>query len=331
MTATVDAFVAGRQQNWHELERCIATARGGALRTVSARDIERFGILYRRAASDLAIARRDYPNDSVTDYLNGLCARAHPLLYRGSPLRIGSLPYFYATGLPRAFRAAAPYVLASLGLSLIGLLAGWLAVALRPDIASTLIPHSLFDQMARGEVPTGGLDNAGFTAGLIIQNNIRVALLCFAGGALLGLPTAYVLLLNGWTLGTLAAAVHRDGFDYSFWSYIVPHGVIELSVIVFAGATGLMLGDAVLRPGLLSRADALSSVAGRAVGLAVGAASLLVVAGLLEGFVSPSALPQAVKYLIGGASGVLLYSWLILAGRPPRIRPAMSLDRATSP
>jgi uncharacterized membrane protein SpoIIM required for sporulation len=324
---SVDTFVLRRQQGWQELERCVAAARGGALRDVSARDLERFGILYRRTVSDLAIARRDYPDEEITYYLNGLCARAHPLLYRGSPLRLGSLPSFYATGLPRAFRAAKPYVLASLGLSMLGVLAGWLAVALRPDLAATLIPHSLFDQMARGEVPTGGLDNAGFTAGFIIQNNIRVALLCFAGGALLGLPTVYVLLVNGWTLGTLAAAVHRDGFDVSFWSFIVPHGVIELSVIIFAGATGMMLGDAVLRPGLLSRADSLSRVAGRAVQLAVGAASLLVIAGLLESYVSPTTLPQSAKYLIGGASAVLLYSWLLLAGRPRRTQPQLSLER----
>jgi uncharacterized membrane protein SpoIIM required for sporulation len=326
---TIDTFVLRRQQGWQELERCIATARGGALRDVSAKDLERFGILYRRSVSDLAIARRDFPDEDITEYLNGLCARAHPLLYRGSPLRLGSLPSFYATGLPRDFRAAKIYVVASLVLSLVGVLAGWLAVALRPDLAATLIPHSLFDQMARGEVPTGGLDNAGFTAGFIIQNNIRVALLCFAGGALLGLPTVYVLLLNGWTLGTLAAAVHRDGFDVPFWSFIVPHGVIELSVIIFAGATGLMLGDAVLRPGLLSRADSLSRVSGRAVGLAVGAASLLVIAGIIEGYISPSGLPEAAKYFIGGASAILLYSWLLLAGRPQRSRPQLSLERVT--
>jgi len=221
-------------------------------------------------------------------------------------------------------------VLASLALTLAGVLAGWLAVSLRPDIASTLIPDSYFDKMARGEVPSG-LPNAPFEASFIITNNIRVALIAFAGGVLVGLPTAAALLVNGWTLGTLAAAIHRDGFDLRFWSIISPHGVIELSVIVFAGAAGLMLGDAILRPGLRRRGDALAVAAARAVQLAVGVAVLLVIAGLFEGFVSPSGLPEGAKYAIAAANGTWLYAWLLLSGRGPRQRPVVALDRVAAP
>jgi uncharacterized membrane protein SpoIIM required for sporulation len=314
---TPEQFAARRREGWSELERRLGQARRGALRSVSATDLERLGLLYRHAASDLAIARRDFPDHPVTEYLNALCGRVHPLLHRGVPLRPSALPAFYATGLPRAVRLAAPYVAASLALSLVGVIAGWLAVRLRPDVAATLIPDSLFDRMARGEAH-GGLGDAPLAASFIIQNNIRVALLCFVGGAFLGIPTALTLLANGWMLGTIGAAIHRDGFDARFWALIVPHGVIELSVIVLAGATGLMLGDAVLRPGLLRRSDALAGAARRAVGLAVGAASLLVVAGCLEGFVSPSDLPIAAKYAIGAATALLLYGWLVLAGRRRR-------------
>jgi uncharacterized membrane protein SpoIIM required for sporulation len=281
---------------------------------VAVTDLERFGVLYRHAASDLAIARRDFPDHPVTDYLNTLCARAHPLLHRGAPLRPAALPAFYAVGLPRAVRQAARYVAASLALTLVGTIAGWLAVRQRPDLAASLVPDSLFDRMARGEVH-GGIGNAPLAASFIIQNNVRVALLCFAGGALLGIPTALTLLANGAMLGTIGSAIHRDGLDYPFWALIVPHGVIELSVVVLAGATGLMLGDAVLRPGLLRRSDALAAVALRAVVLAVGAASLLLIAGCLEAFVSPSGLPAPAKYAVGATSAVLLYSWLALAGR----------------
>jgi len=323
---TADAFVAGRRAGWQELESRMAQAHRGRLRGVSPGDLERFGVLYRRASSDLAIARRDFPDDAVTEYLNDLCARAHPLLFRGSPLRPSALPQFFATGLPRIFRAAAPYVLASLGFTLVGFLAGWLAVSLRPDIASTLIPNSYFDKMARGEVPPG-LPDAPFDASYIITNNIRVALIAFAGGVLLGIPTAAALLLNGWTLGTIAAAIHRDGLDLRFWSIIAPHGIIELSVIVFAGAAGLMLGDAILRPGLRRRTDALAAAAGRAVYLAVGMALLLVIAGLFEAFVSPQDLPEGAKYAIAAANGTWLYSWLLLSGRTARRRSSLSLDR----
>jgi uncharacterized membrane protein SpoIIM required for sporulation len=323
---TLDVFIAERQARWAELESAIKKAKRGRIRTQSATDIERFGLLLRQTSSDLAIARRDHPEAPVTEYLNTLCARAHPLLYRGTPMRLGSIWRFFGTALPRSFRAAGPYIATSLALMLIGFIAGWVAVDVRPDLRASLVPPSLFDQMARGQIGTG-VPDAPFAAAFIIQNNIRVALICFAGGVFLGIPTAFVLLSNGWMLGTVAAAVHLGGYDLQFWSLIVPHGVLELSVIVISGGTGLMLGDAILRPGQLRRGEALARVAVRAVLLALGAASLLVVAGTLEAFVSPSALPAAAKLAVGVTVGVLLYAWLLLAGREPHRRRSPGFDR----
>lgn len=311
---TLERFVAERRARWAELEAAVKRARRGRLRGTPAQEIERFGLLLRHAASDLAIARRDYPDAEVTAYLNTLCVRAHPLLYRGTPMRLSSIPGFYARGLPRAFRAAWPFVVASLALLAIGFVAGFVAVYLRPDLRSSLVPQSLFDQMARGQIQAN-VPDAPLAATFIIQNNIRVALVAFAGGVVLGLPTAFVLLANGWMLGTIAAAVHEGGYDLAFWSLIVPHGVIELSVIVIAGGTGLMVGAALLRPGQLRRGDALGNAARRAVVLAIGMATLLIIAGTLEAFVSPSSLPGAAKLGAGAITALLLYSWLLVGGR----------------
>jgi len=325
---SVDAFIAERQARWCELESMINRSRRGRLRTTSAADLERFGILFRHTSSDLAIARRDYPDASITEYLNQLCARAHPLLYRGSPVRLSTLPRTFVVEIPRRWRAAWPYMLASVGMLALGFLAGWLAVYLRPDLRASIVPASLFDQMARGQVSGGGLDYAPLAAFDIIQNNIRVALIAFAGGVLLGIPTGLALVANGWMLGSVAAAVNIGGYNLQFWSLIVPHGVIELSIIVIAGGTGLMLGDAVLRPGQLRRGDALSAAARRAVWLACGAALLLIVAGCLEAFVSPSGLPAAAKLAIGAGTGAGLYSWLLFSGRHPRAAARRGVGRA---
>lgn len=327
---TVDRFVAERQARWLQLEQLLRRLGKGGIRRASAADVERLGHLYRRATSDLAIARRDFPADHLVDYLNRLCARAHPLLYQRHPLRPWAIGDFYARWLPLTLRRLRGYLAAAAALTGAGVVAGWLAVALRPDVAAGLVPDSLFDRMARGEVPTGTASlpgGPGLVASVIITNNIRVALVCFAGGLLLGIPTVLELVVNGWMLGTLAAAVHRDGFDVPFWSFIAPHGVVELSVVVIAGATGLAVGDALLRPGLQRRADRLSETARTAAGLAIGAASLLVVAGLVESFVSPSGLPAAAKYATGAATGVSLYGWLLLGGRRPRRRTAAGSRR----
>jgi uncharacterized membrane protein SpoIIM required for sporulation len=322
---TLDGFVAARRDRWAQLEALLKRSRRGRLRDIPAAELERFGTLYREAASDLAIARRDFPADDLTTYLNDLCARAHPVLYRSPPARPRDLLRWFAVGIPRAFRARRTYVLLSLGIMAAAALAGWLAVELRPDLRASLIPQSGFDQLARGQV--SALPNAPLLGTVIITNNIKVAAVCFLGGALCGLPTALILAANGWMLGTIAAAVHQGGYDLAFWSLIVPHGVLELSIIVIAGATGLYVGDAILRPGLLSRGEAFTRAAQGSLGLAAGTASLLVVSGILEAYVSPSALPAGVKLLIGGLVGTALYSWLLLTGRQRRRPRSILLDR----
>jgi uncharacterized membrane protein SpoIIM required for sporulation len=325
----LDDFVASRRPRWDDLETILQRSRRGRLRDTPAAEMERFGLLYRAAASDLAIARRDFPDSDITMYLNELCARAHPLLYRAPPVRPAALLHGFVVGIPRAFRARRTYVLLSLALMAAGVLSGWLAVELRPDLRSSLVPQSGFDQLARGQV--NALPDAPLLGTVIITNNIKVAAVCFLGGALLGLPTALILAANGWMLGTIAAAVHQGGYDLTFWALIVPHGVLELSVIIIAGAAGLAVGDAILRPGLLRRVDALSRAAMSVLGLAAGAALLLVLAGLLESYVSPSGLPAWAKLLIGACVGGLLYTWLLVVGRQRGTAVALRLDRAPGP
>ena len=143
-----------------------------------------------------------------------------------------------------------------------------------------------------------------------------MAFLAFAGGVLLGLGTVYVLVSNGLALGSVLGAAHFYGVAPLLWSFVSPHGYLELTCIVIAGAAGLMLGDAMLRPGLLLRREALARAARRAVELVLGAAPVLIVAGLIEGFVSPSDLPVAAKLVIGPLTGAVLYALLLSVGRP---------------
>jgi uncharacterized membrane protein SpoIIM required for sporulation len=312
----VEEFAARRQESWRELEDGIRRARRGRLRGMSAQDLERFGMLYRRAAGDLAIAARDFPDQPVTDYLNSLLTRAHPLLFRGPSPQLSRVFRFYAVELPRAVRSARHYVYASLGLFLLGAVAGWITVLVRPELLSSLVPPQVLDGLSQGHIGNQALrEFAPALAAFIIQNNVLVSLVALVSGVGLGLPTAYLLASNGWMLGTLGAAVHQAGIDAGFWSLIVPHGAIEISVIIVAGAAGLMIGDSLLRPGLLRRVDSLTAAAQRALVLAVGAAPLLVVAGLIESFVTPSDLADGAKLAVGAVTGVLLWSWFLLAGR----------------
>ena len=149
----------------------------------------------------------------------------------------------------------------------------------------------------------------------IFTNNIRVTFYAFALGAMLGVGTLYILAYNGAMFGAIIALTYRAGFGNDLLSFVVGHGVIELSCIFIAGGAGLLIGTALLMPGDLSRGDALKSRGMEAVRLIVGCVPLLVVAGIIEGFISPQPIPAAIKIGIGTLTGLVLYSYLLLAGR----------------
>jgi uncharacterized membrane protein SpoIIM required for sporulation len=187
---------------------------------------------------------------------------------------------------------------------------------LNETLRDALVPASLRQIMENGRTWTEiqpGLRPGMAT--LIFTNNIQVAFLSFAGGVLCGLGTVYVLVANGLALGGVLGAAQFYGVAPLLWSFISPHGYLELSCIVIAGAAGLMLGDALLRPGLQLRREALARTSRRAVELVLGAAPVLVVAGLIEGFVSPGELPMQFKLVFGPLAGLVLYALLFTVGR----------------
>ena len=191
-----------------------------------------------------------------------------------------------------------------------------------PTLREALVPSQLRQVMQSGRTWTDIEPSLRpGMATLIFTNNIQVAFLCFAGGVLFGLGTVYALVSNGLALGSVLGAAQFYGVAPLLWSFISPHGYLELTCIVIAGAAGLMLGDALLRPGLLQRREALARAARRAVELVLGAAPVLVVAGLVEGFISPSELPMPMKYAIGPLLGLALYLLLFTVGRDDGERP----------
>src|SRR5712691_322430 len=313
---SLNHFTASRQSRWTELEGLLARSEGNGLRSFNADQIEAFARAYRRTVCDLAIAQRDFPDDQLTLWLNGLASRAHLRLHRAPAPSWRRFGRFFWTDFARRFRAARPYLLVS-ALLLFGPAAiAYVAALLDPTLRDALVPASLRQVMSNGRTWTDIQPalRPGM-ATLIFTNNIQVAFIAFAGGVLFGLGTAYVLVSNGLLLGGVLGAAQFYGVGPLVWSFISPHGYLELTCIVIAGAAGLMLGDALLRPGLLLRREALARASRRAVELVVGAAPVLVVAGLIEGFVSPSDLAISIKLVFGPVAGLVLYALLLSVGR----------------
>jgi uncharacterized membrane protein SpoIIM required for sporulation len=149
----------------------------------------------------------------------------------------------------------------------------------------------------------------------ILTNNIQVTFTTFAGGVTAGLFTAWILIYNGLSLGGIFGLLQAHHLSPGLAEFVVAHGFIELSVIFVAGGCGLYIGDALLRPGLQTRAAALIERARIGVQIILGCAPLLVIAGLIEGFISPSGLPWWVKLAVGVATGVALHAYWLFAGR----------------
>ncbi|MEN9934959.1 MAG: hypothetical protein RLZZ387_1538 [Chloroflexota bacterium] len=313
-------FIQQKRASWERLTAILDRARLGGVAALSAEEIHELGQLYRGATADLAVARRDYAGHRVAEYLNGLVGRAHGVVYQSPAVRGQGIGLFFSQTFPRAFRATWPYTLASFLMFLLPAAGAFATAYTDPTAGAALVPgaEAVIQDIRDQREWWRSINDEGRAASssLIMTNNIRVAILAFAGGVLLGLLTFYVLMQNGLLLGVVAGAAHAYGFSGKLWGFVAAHGVIELSVIFIAGGAGLQLGWAIVRPGLLTRRASLVVAARRAMHLLVGCAVLLVVAGAIEGFISPSDLPPAAKYAVALASGVLLYGYLLLAGRP---------------
>src|SRR6266540_543721 len=314
-------FIAIKKPNWERLTIILDRSQLGGLATLSAEELNELGRLYRSATADLAVARRDFANHRVADYLNALVARAHGAVYGSRAVQRRGIIDFFSTTFPRTFRATCGYTLAAFLMFLLPALASFWVAYRDPAAGAALMPgieDRIQDIRDKHEWWKDLNDGNAAGASMIMTNNIQVSILAFAGGTLLGVFTLYLLAQNGLMLGIVAGAAQSLGFATNLWGFVAAHGVIELSVIFIAGGAGLQLGWSVVRPGLLTRRAALLVAARRAAQLLLGCIPLLVVAGTIEGFISPSALPLAVKLAVSFTSGVLLYGYLLLAGHERR-------------
>jgi uncharacterized membrane protein SpoIIM required for sporulation len=146
----------------------------------------------------------------------------------------------------------------------------------------------------------------------IMTNNISVSFLAFAMGMTFGLGTLYLMVFNGLMAGTLGGLCYTHGLSVPFWSFVLPHGVIELTAIFIAGGAGFLLGGALLFPGDLPRKDALLKRARQAGRLILGCVPLLVIAGIVEAFFSPLHVDAGLKFGMAGILLALLLCYLLL-------------------
>lgn len=314
-TQSIDRFVEDRRVRWARLAQLTADA-GGRVSRLSANDVLELGALYRAATSDLAIARRDFARDIVTERLNDLVAAAHALVYSEAPAGGRRFRRFVLEEVPRTTRALLPYTAVALAVLMAPALLTYFAGVVAPEIAATALPEETRRELAArrpgSEIP---LEMRPVAGPLIIVNNVRVAVVAFAGGLTGGVVTILILVLNGAALGATFAVLHGSAGASALLEFVLAHGFLELSAIFLSAGAGLRIGWAMLHPGDLSRRDAMRIAAEQSFRVIVLCVAALGVAGLIEAFISPTLLPAPVKLLVGGVSALALWTYVALAGR----------------
>jgi uncharacterized membrane protein SpoIIM required for sporulation len=323
-TILSNQWLEKRRPYWERLSALLAQAgapggsssagpKSGAsgVRYLTRAELRETALLYRQAASDLSTLRQDPTARAYAEHVNQLLARAHHIIYSSRGTTFLKAFRFLSDEYPAAFQRQVRYVLVSLIILLGGSLLGAVLTVARPQFMHVMLGPSMVETIEQHQMWTHsivGMEPAA--SGMIMTNNLSVCFIAFAGGILFGLLTVYSMFFNGLLLGVIGVACQQHGMSLDLWSFVAPHGSLELPSIVLSGAAGLRLGYGVLFPGIYRRRDSIARAGVEAARLVSGIIPLLVIAGTLEGFFSPSSVPVWLKFSVGGSLFTLLLLWL---------------------
>jgi uncharacterized membrane protein SpoIIM required for sporulation len=326
MSAAEPSHVAGAKWLEQRLEEWRATARKLA-RIESGKSAEPAVVLeairaFPEMARDLAIARRAAPDGPLTKFLEGVYLHLHRSLFRRPSNALRTLELLFTRDAAAAAYHLRKHIAAVVALFVGSALAGYWLVHTFPELATLFASEEMVETVQRGELWTDNLLNVFPSSLLSVQiftNNIVVSLFAMCLGVLYGLGTVYLIGMNGFMLGGIFAFTARHDMAERLFAFIVAHGFVELSVICIAGAVGASFGEALARPGELTRGAAFQAAVGRGMQLMVVCLTFLVGAGIIEGFVSPDQRIELGARLAVGLSYFALFA-LVLSGALGRLR-----------
>jgi uncharacterized membrane protein SpoIIM required for sporulation len=267
-----------------------------------------------------ALARAESRDPRLVNYLNSLVIRAHGRIYRADAQGGKKIRRYFTHELPQTFRRTWRYTFVAFGVFFIFAVLSFVGTKYDPEFSELVGVNPAFRELYI-ETKTHWWESLNkqnqIGASGIMTNNIQVTIYTFAFGALAGIGTLFYMAFNGANIASVLALTYKAGFGNDLVTFMVAHGVIELSCIFIAGGAGLLIGSAMLMPGDLTRGDALRTRGMEAVRLMLGVALLLVVAGIIEGFISPAPIDARIKYSIAAITGLALYSYLLFVGHEP--------------
>jgi uncharacterized membrane protein SpoIIM required for sporulation len=305
----IDRYVQRNEPTWRRLAQ-LSRAAGRNVRSLSDDEIGELVALYQRVSAQLSHARTTYADPELNARLSQLLGEARVVIYRrrGNPWRTVSTfvtrTFPAAVWYSRRFVAVAAlcFLLPAIGMGF------WLVNS--PDVLDASVPPDVQELISQREFAEYYRSDAAQNfAGQVTVNNILVAFLAFAMGVVPVIGPVFVLASNGLNTGVVAAVMLHAGEGPQFWGLILPHGLLEIASICIAGGAGLQISWALIAPGDRTRGDALRDAGLRSVVIVIGLAACFATAGFIEGFVTPSGLPTALRVGVGVAvlAGFVVY------------------------
>jgi len=307
-----------RKPYWAKLEALLNQSQSSGLKSLSRSDLQELSLLYRQTAADLAAIREDRGSLHYARYVNQLLVRAHNTIYsshRASPL---AAVLFFTNTYPAAFRRHLPHIVVATLIFAVAGLCGAVLTYQNPDFKVKILGPQMVETIDRHQMWTHSIVGIKPVASSrIMTNNMSVGFTTFALGITAGLGTMYMMAFNGLLIGVISMACYLAGMSLELWSFVAPHGVLELPAIFISGGAGLRIAQGLLFPGILPRRDSLARAGSEAVQLLLGTVPILIIAGIIEAFVSPTGLAIPLKFSMAAALFVLLNVYLFGAGVGP--------------
>lgn len=331
---TPDELIAARRPTWNELDELVARAIRRGPRVLSSEEASRLIYLYRETCADLARLQASGAASDQLHSVNRVVTRAHGQLYGRRPRSRVSLRHFLMNDYPRLVRRRWPFMATSLAIFLAFGCMGYFSVQTNPAVVADLLGGAETD--FRGDKTSDDFRDrfertpSPLLSSAVTTNNIIVAFTAYALGVTFGVGTVYLLMVNGTMLGGFAGAYAQDGAARGFWETVLVHGALELTAIIIAAGAGLIMGYALWCPGRRTRWRALREEARDAAQIALGLVPAFIVAGILEGFVTPAPeIPSTVKLALGLSMMLVYWLYLGLGGRESPSDPMVDHVRRT--
>jgi len=316
-----------RRPHWKRLEELTDSCARRGISSLAPAEIRELALLYRQIASDLATVREDPTGEQLSFYLNRVLGRAHNLIYMGRKARARGIWTFFRDTYPAIFRETFSDTFLAFVIFLAAGLIGFLLAASDPSFSRYFLGPQMTQTIERHKMWTDSIVTIKPLASSgIMTNNLTVSFTTFALGITAGVGTAWMMVVNGLLFGVVNAACWREGMLLPLWSFVAAHGVLELPAIFIAAGAGFGIARGLLFPGTLPRRVSLVRAGARSVRLVLGVIPMLVVAGTIEGFISPSNIQPAVKFLLAGALATLLT--LYLTKKPSKAKGGVILATA---